>query len=234
MRPVRTLFLLLCLAGCAGERPAISRSGPLVTGGTLVVSNADGNVDAYAPERHSPQDQFLVQAFAPASDAVTIDAHRLLVRAIARRPGVRFLVRAPRGTAMDLNTTRGNISVADYDGIVNAHTADGNIKMLIPAYGNASTDKGNISVYFASDSWPGTLHFSTNNGNVEVYVNEHAKAHIRMHTGDGTVFSDFNITGTSHGTSEIIDAPINGGGPRSIDIEVKTGSIRVMQLRPQL
>jgi DUF4097 and DUF4098 domain-containing protein YvlB len=91
-----------------------------------------------------------------------------------------------------------------------------------------------MSVIFAATDWPGTLHFSSDNGNIELYVNENAKAHVRLHTDDGTVFSDFNLRGTSSGNSETIDAVINGGGPRSVDVEVKTGSIRLMQLKPQV
>ena len=234
VKPVALACLCLLFSSCAPERPALARSGILQPGATLQVANRDGDINAYAPERHGAQDRYSVEAFGPFAGAVTFAAQPLLVRASASAPGVRFLLRAPKGTALDLRTIRGNISVADYAGIVNAQTGAGDIKMLIPRYGNAATGKGNISVYFASTDWPGTLRFTAADGNVEVYVNENAKARIRMHTDDGTVFSDFNITGTSSGSSETIDAPVNGGGPRSIDVEVHRGSIRVMQLKPQI
>ncbi|MFN2449230.1 MAG: DUF4097 family beta strand repeat-containing protein [Candidatus Baltobacteraceae bacterium] len=227
---------MLCagLASCGSGAPALKRSGILQPGGSIVVRNLTGDVNAYAPARGGPADRFSVDAYAATAHDVDVSVSRLLVRAQARAPGVRFLVRAPKATALDLSTMRGNIGVQDYEGIVNAHTDDGDIKMLIPAYGSASAGRGSISAIFASDTWPGTLHFSTGAGNVEVYVNQYAKARVRMHTADGTVFSDFDLTGTSHGQSETIDASINGGGPRSIDIEVKHGSIRVMQLKPQV
>jgi DUF4097 and DUF4098 domain-containing protein YvlB len=135
---------------------------------------------------------------------------------------------------MDLSTQKGNINVADFEGVVNAHTGRGDIKMLIPLYGNASIGTGNMSVIYAATNWPGTLHFSTGTGNIELYVNENAKAHVHLHSDNGTVFSDFNLRGNSSGTSETIDSVINGGGPRSIDVEVHTGSIRLMQLKPQV
>ncbi len=167
---------------------------------------------------------------APAS--VTI--RPLLITAQAHAPGARFLVRGPSGAAIDLSTQQGNINVADVEGIVNAHTSRGDIKMLIPLYGSASIGTGNMSVIYASTDWPGTVHFSTGAGNIELYVNENAKARVHLHTDDGTVFSDFNLRGTSQGTSETIDSVINGGGPRSIDVVVHTGSIRLMQLKPQV
>jgi len=199
-----------------------------------VVYTAQGDINAYAPARNEPQDRYTIQAFSASPGGLSFDARRMTVRAIASSPGVRFLVRAPKGTSLNLEAANGNINVQDYDGVVNARTGRGDIKMLIPAYGNAFALTGNVSVIFASQNWNGTLHFGAGTGNVEIYVNETAKARVRMHTGDGTVFSDFPITGSSSGTSETIDAAINGGGPRAIDVEVRHGSIRVMQLKPQV
>jgi hypothetical protein len=229
------LLLLSCLAACAAERPTLTRSGVFQPGGTIVVRNIQGDVNAYAPAHDQPQNEYTIWAYEPANAAPsTVTVRPLLIAAQAHAPGVRFLVRGPAGAAMDISTQRGNINVADFEGIVNAHVDRGNIKMLIPLYGNASTGTGNMSVIFAATDWPGTLHFSSDNGNIELYVNENAKAHVRLHTDDGTVFSDFNLRGTSSGNSETIDAVINGGGPRSVDVEVKTGSIRLMQLKPQV
>jgi hypothetical protein len=211
------------------------RTGVFEPGGTIVVRNIQGDVNAYAPAHGQPQNQYTISAYEPAGAAHSaVRVSPLLVTATARAPGVRFLVRGPEGAAMDLATNRGNINVADFEGVVNAHTDRGDIKMLIPLYGNASIGTGNMSVIFAATNWPGTLHFTNESGNIELYVNENAKLHVRLHTGDGNVFSDFNLRGVSTGNSETIDTFINGGGPRSIDVEVKRGSIRLMQLKPQV
>ena len=210
------------------------RSGVFQPGGTIAVRNMQGDINAYAPAHGQPQNEYTVWAYAAGAAPAIVTAHPLLITAAARVPGVRFLIRGPAGAAMDLSTQRGNINVADFEGIVNAHVDRGDVKMLIPLYGNASIGTGNMSVIFAATDWPGTVHFTTESGNVELYVNENAKAHVRLHTGNGTVYSDFNLRGTSNGTSETIDTVINGGGPRSVDVEVKTGSIRLMQLKPQI
>lgn len=207
-------------------------------GGTIVVRNLQGDVNAYAPERGQPSDMYTIEAYPAngASNAALVRKHGLLITAQSVVPGVRFLVRGPKGGAMDLSTQRGSIMVADFEGIVNAHNENGDVKMLIPEYGNVSVGTGNISVIFASTDWPGTLHFTAGRGNIELYVNENAKSRVRLHTDDGNVFSDFPslARGTSQGSSETIDSTINGGGPRAIDVEVKTGSIRLMQLKPQV
>lgn len=203
-------------------------------GGTIVVHNLQGDVNAYAPARNQPPNEYTVAQYGGGPKAVDLKVGRLLVTAQSLRPGVQFLIRAPKGGTLDLNTNQGAINVADFEGVVNAHSDRGDVKMLIPQYGNVSVGTGNISVIFASTDWPGTLNFSAVNGNVELYVNQYAKAHVRLHTADGTVFSDFPLRGTSAGTSETIDSSINGGGPRSIDVEVQHGGIRLMQLKPQI
>jgi hypothetical protein len=232
------LPLVLLFAGCAGPAPSIRRTGTMPAGGTIVVRNERGDINAYAPERGQPADMYTIEAYAPGNDgnAAVIQKSGLLVTAQSKMPGVRYLVRGPKGGAMDLSTQSGSIMVADFEGVVNARNDRGDVKMLIPEYGNVSVGTGNVSVIFASTDWPGTLHFTTDRGNIELYVNENAKAHVRLHTDNGNVFSDFPslAKGTSQGESETIDSVINGGGPRSIDVEVKTGSIRVMQLKPQV
>lgn len=232
-----TLLLpLVLLAACAAPPPAIKQTGVFPPGATIVARNIQGNIDAYAPERGQPADEYTVAAYGP-TGSVTIKKANLLISATANQPGVNFLVRGPKGGSMDLSTQQGDIHVGDFEGIVNAHTDRGSIAMLIPQYGSASIGTGNMSVIFASTNWPGTLKFTVGNGNVELYVNEHAQARMHLHTDNGTIFTDFPpapLKGTSHGSNETLEGTINGGGPRSIDVEIHNGIIRVLQLKPQI
>lgn len=202
----------------------------------MTVSNIRGDINVYAPKRGQPDSEYTIDVFTDSGRAhetsITVRNRRLSVAALGE--GVRYLVRGPKGARLDLNTRQGSINVADFDGVVNARTGTGDIKMLIPQYGNASTGTGNISIVFASTTWPGTLLFSAQNGDVELYVNETAAARIHLHTNRGTIFTDFPIRGTSSGTSETIDAAINGDAKRGIDVEVRNGSIRLLQLKPQV
>ncbi len=233
MKRTALLLPLVLLAGCAAPPPAIKQTGVFPTGATIVARNIKGNIDAYAPERGQPDDEYTVAAYGPPG-SVTIKKAPLLVTAQATQPGVNFLLRGPKGGSMDISTQQGDIHVGDFEGVVNAHTDRGNIAMLIPEYGSASIGTGNMSVIFASTDWPGTLTFTIGTGNVELYVNEHARAHVHLHTRNGTLFSDFPLKGTSTGTNETIDGVVNGGGPRSIDVEVRNGIIRLLQLKPQI
>jgi len=231
---IAPLVFALALAACAAAPPAIQQAGILPEGSAIVVRNISGDIDAFAPEHGADPDRYVVAVYDAPADAVTVERRQLVVRARARRPGARFLVRGPRGSTMDLSTDSGSIMVADFEGIANVHTGKGNVRMLLPQYGNASVGTGSISANIASDDWPGTLRFTVDAGNVELYVNEHARAQVHMHTDDGTIYSDFPLRGTSRGSSETIDQPINGGAARALDIEVRKGSIRLMQLKPQI
>ena len=233
MKWTALLLPLFLLAACAAPPPNFKQTGVFPPGATIVARNISGNIEGYAPERGQPADMYTVAAYGPPG-SITLNKAPLLVTAKANIPGVNFLVRGPKGGSMDLSTGVGNIHVGDFEGIVNAHTGRGDISMLIPMYGSASIGTGNMSVIFASTDWPGTLHFTIGNGNVELYVNEHAQAHVRLHTDNGSLFTDFPLRGTSHGNNETIDGVINGGGPRSIDVWVHNGLIRLLQLKPQI
>jgi len=232
---VGVLLLLGALAACSAAPPALKRSGTLPVGATIALKVARGNISAYAPERGQPASQYTLEAYGRYARGETN------IRMVGRRLaiftagfGTDFLVRGPKGAVLDLYTAQGSINVADFDGVVSAQTRQGDIKMLLPQYGNARAGTGNVSVIFASTSWPGTLHLSAEKGDVELYVNENAAAHIHLRTLHGTIFTDFPLKGSASGTIETIDGSINGGAKRAIDVFVRDGSIRLLQLKPQV
>jgi DUF4097 and DUF4098 domain-containing protein YvlB len=153
--------------------------------------------------------------------------------------GTDLLIRGPKGTVINVKAVSGTINAADFDGVVNASTGRGDIKMLLPQYGNASAGTGNVSVIFASTNWPGTLHFTSGHGDVEIYVNQTAAARVDLIAMNGTIFTDFPLKGAAHGLSEMIDGNINASSgstrpKRAIDAFVLDGSIRLLQLKPQM
>ncbi len=201
-------------------------------GGTLVVRNIAGDINAYAPVHGAPANQYTIEAFGSGTSEVRSSGSAITVR--ARSPGIRYLIRGARDTLLDLQTDRGSIAVEDFDGVANVRTGSGDIRMLIPRYGQTAAGNGNVNVIFGSAGWPGTLRFTTAHGDVDVYVNATAAARLHLHTGRGTIYTDFPLRGRSHGQSETIDGAINGGAQRGVDVEVRNGSIRVLQLKPQI
>ncbi|PZR57351.1 MAG: hypothetical protein DLM50_06445 [Candidatus Meridianibacter frigidus] len=242
--------LLLLLTAACGDKPASIQTGKL-TGGTMVVMNSNGNVEAYPPAFGQARDQYTVTETTTQPDVqtrirwnakkkvLTVCPERRAAPQTAACPpsaDVRadYIVRVPHGVRAIIETSHGTLHVSDIDGSIEAVNQEGDIKIQVPGYAQASTGSGNISATFGDAQWPGTLAFSAVRGNVEVYVPAQARAHVRLHTGRGTIFTDFELRGTSNGNSETIAAPINGGGARSIVVHVLDGDIRLLKLTPQM
>jgi hypothetical protein len=229
------VLLLAAGAGCAPPAPALQQTGTLAPGGVVSVTNLRGNISIYAPARgQSPTAFTLTAAGADARRDVIVRRARNRITITTHGFGSDLLLRGSKGTVMDVAASRGNINAADFEGVVHAGTDRGDIKMLLPQYGTAYAGTGNISVTFAGTTWPGTLHFFAGKGDVELYVNQNAAARIRLRALHGTIFTDFPLKGTARGSSEEIDGAINGGAKRAIDVFVRDGSIRLLQLKPQM
>lgn len=230
------LLLLAAASGCApAPPPGLEQTGTLPPGGVINVTSLRGNVSIYAPARGQPSSSFTVDATGPdARRDVTVRRSGRSVTITTHGLGSDVLIRGPKGTVINVNAANGSVNAADFEGVVNANTDRGDIKMLLPQYATANARTGNVSVIFASTSWPGTLHFTSGRGDVEVYVNQTAAAHIDLIAMNGTIFTDFPLKGTAHGLSEMIDGTINGGAKRAIDVFARDGSIRLLQLKPQM
>jgi hypothetical protein len=234
---VTPLLLLVVLTACQGTAPYATTIGVLQPGSTLTVHAAGGNVNAYQPIEGQPGDRFTLAPTAlpkgtpppvphirPVGNGIVVDAPG---------PLANLLVRVPKGVNLVVDSQKGDVNVTDISGNAKISAKAGNVTVMLSGYAQASDVEGSISVTMGSTDWPGTLRFTTQHGDVEVSVNEHAAFNVRLHTDNGTLFTDFDLRGTSQGSAETIDAPVNGGGSRSIDISTSFGSIRLLRLHPQ-
>ena len=233
-------FAILCtlvLCACAGPPPYATTVGVLQPGSTLSVKVASSDVNAYAPVVGGPRNRFTVEATAldknslppaptmrPSRDGVSVFSGAVLRS---------LLIRVPDGVALVVDSANGDVRVTNISGTANVRAKHGNVQIIVPAYAQANVGIGTLSVTMGSTAWPGDLHFSTQSGDIEVWINENAKFDVRMHTDDGTLFTDFALRGTSSGTSETIEGPVNGGAARGIDIETHAGAIRLLKLHPE-
>jgi Putative adhesin len=230
--------LLLAFAACeAAPVPYASTVGVLHPGATMTVRIGDGVLNAFKPEQGDPPDRFTIVPSAlaksspppaprtrPSGNGVVVDAPDQLAN---------LLVRVPSGVNLIVQSTRGNVNVTDISGNVDVVAGAGDVKVMVAGYAQASTRTGEIEVTMGATRWPGTLHFISQAGDVTVYVPEIAKFHARLHTDDGTLFTDFDLRGTSRGNNETIDAPVNGGSAFGLDLESKRGAVRLLRLTPQ-
>ncbi|MEO9264137.1 MAG: DUF4097 family beta strand repeat-containing protein [Candidatus Baltobacteraceae bacterium] len=231
------LLLLLALAACSSPTPYATTTGELQPKSTMTLSVTDASVEVYGPAAGQSPRQFTIAATSVASGAQppAPGVRRAGNGIVVTAPDVldRLLVRAPDGVNVNVRNGRGNVSVTSITGNADVRTASGDIRIMIPGYARAATGAGHLSVTLGATQWPGVLQFANGNGDIELYIPETAKFHVRLHTDDGTLFTDFGLRGTALGNAETIDAPVNGGGTDGIDVEAKHGTIRLLRLSPQ-
>jgi hypothetical protein len=233
-----TLLLLLLPAavGCSNAEPYATTVGVLHPGATMRVRVGDATVSAYAPAQGQPPNRFTVAATAAAGTPPPAPLIRLIAGGIevdAPHKLATLLVRSPQGVNLVVDSARGDVNVTDIPGNARVTARHGNVTIMLNGYAQASVGKGNLDVMMGATDWPGTLRFTVQRGNVEVSVRQDAAFRVHLHTGDGTLFTDFDLLGSSQGNAETIDGTINGGKDRRIDVEVSKGSIRLLRLHPQ-
>ncbi|MDQ6931089.1 MAG: DUF4097 family beta strand repeat-containing protein [Candidatus Eremiobacteraeota bacterium] len=244
IKSVTITALIVALAGCSATKSNdVVYTGVLQTG-TLALTNVSGKIEAFPPMANSPKDRYAVSQTSRDRSLRTLlrfnQGQKLLsicpqtCPPPADAPGADYLVRIPNDVHAQLTTANGDIDVSDVSGPVDAAATNGNIKIQIPSFANASTVNGNIAVTFGDANWPGALHFSTQHGDVELYVPAIANARVDLHTDVGTVYDNFDLRGTSQGTAETITGKIGSGGDRSIVVRVRTGNVRLLKLVPQM
>jgi hypothetical protein len=233
------LFALAALVACSSENlsPYSSTIGTLKPGSTMTVTIANGVLNAFKPAESDPANRFTVAATAlkpspqPASPVIRPVGNGITVH--AADPLANLLVRVPDRVNLVVNSTEGNVNVTDVTGNVNVHAGTGDVKIMIAGYAQASARRGDVNVTMGATTWPGTLHIFSDDGDVTVYVPQTASFHVRMHTDDGVLFTDWDLRGTSHGNNETIDANVNNGTSFGLDLESKKGAVRLLRLTPQ-
>jgi hypothetical protein len=231
------LLPLLLLVGCSNAAPFATTVGVLRPGATLTVRVANATVNAYQPAAGEPRNRFTIAATAakgaqPAAPHLRGERGGTVVE--ASEPIASLLVRVPEGVQLVVDSQQGDVNVTDISGTAQIVARHGSVRVFVrDSYAQVETGEGNISVAMGAVQWPGTLHFSARHGDVEISIEETAKFRVHLVTENGTLFTDFNLRGTSNGNAETIDGDVNGGGDSAIDVRVERGSIRLLRLHAQ-
>ena len=231
------LLLLPLLTACSNQAPYATTVGILAPGTTLTVRVTNAPFSAFQPAAGQPRNRFTVEATAPSRATPPPPRVRGLpgggVLVQAEDPLANLLVRVPDGVTLVVESRSGDVHVTGIAGNATIVAQNGNVQALLPGYADAAVGRGNLSVTMGSTGWPGTLHFSTQHGNVELWINENAAFDVHLHTDRGTLFTDFDLRGTSEGSAETIDGRVNGGGSHGVDVRTTDGTIRLLRLHPQ-
>lgn len=243
MTRIASLLLLCALIECATDKNAVTQTGELDSG-TIRATIASGKIEAYPTAAGDPKNRYVISITA-SNARVGASIHRdaasrtvtvcpALCPPPSTGPPVDLLVRVPHNVHSALRAGTGDIHVSDVSGPVDASAINGDVKIQIPSYANASTQTGNVSVLFGDVNWPGNLRFSSGRGDVEVYVPATANARVDLRTDRGTIFTDFDLHGHARGQTESIVGKIGLGGAHSITVRVGVGNVRLLRLVPQM
>ena len=231
------LLLLLSSAACSNQTPYATTVGVLAPGSTMTVRVGHATLSAFHPAAGEPRNRFTVAATAigkaspPPAPRMRLGSHGVTVA--AEDPLADLLVRVPDGVSLVVDSRQGNVNVTDITGNAHIVAGNGDVQVMLPGYAEVKAGRGNVNVRMGATDWPGTLHLSTQRGDIEVWIRDKASFNVHLHTGNGMIFTDFNLRGTSHGSSETIDGKVNGGGQQGLDIESAAGAVRLLQLHPQ-
>jgi Putative adhesin len=204
---------------------------------TMVVRVDAGAVNAYQPAADQRRDLFTIAATAlpkgtpPPPPRLRAAPLGVVVRAKGNLESL--LVRVPEGVNLVVESRRGDVNVTDITGDARIVANHGNVDVKVPGYAQAAVGAGNLSVMMGATQWPGTLDFSTQRGDVELWISARAAFGVHLHTDDGVLFTDFGLRGVSSGRAETIDGSVNGGSAQRIDVETSAGAIRLLRLQPQ-
>jgi hypothetical protein len=110
---------------------------------------------------------------------------------------VSYEVFVPRRADLSLETHNGGIAIADVNGRIDFSALNGGV--VLKRVGGAvrgSTTNGGLVIELSGDRWDGeSMDVSTTNGGVIMSVPENYSAHVETGTVNGSVNTDFPVTG---------------------------------------
>ena len=141
------------------------------------------------------------------------------------RSSVDYVVRVPEGVKVDISTISGAIGVADVTSAVTAETVSGKVQVATrngPV--KASSVNGSVTIAIDSLGDPGDIEISTVNGSVTAQLPRSLQAQLDMETVNGSVSTDYQVTGNDTSSHKEISGVIGAGG-RRVALETVNGSV---------
>ena len=139
---------------------------------------------------------------------------------------VRYQLRVPPTTAVEVSTTNGRIRVHGVQGGVTASTINGGVSGADLGGGvKASTVNGEIDLELKTLATSG-VSAETVNGHIEVRLPDAAGADLRARCVNGSISTGELSVDASQKSRRVLEGRINGGGPR-IDVSTTNGGISI-------
>ena len=160
-------------------------------------------------------------------DRVTLETERMSGIMLGAGFEVRYHVRAPKNTLVNVTNTNGQVSVAGIGGKVVAHTTNGGVKGTALTGGvDARSTNGGVSIEMASVG-PDRISLETTNGGVTLMLPENAKATVSAScTNGGISVGSLDNFEVSEKSRRHLEGRLNGGGTE-VELQTTNGGIRL-------
>lgn len=245
--------LLTAVAGCdivtsdlpARESVEWRRTYDLQPDGRVEVINVNGRIDV-TPSTGNTVEIVALKTARGASpeaaretleriqivEAATADALRIETRLprgggfLTRGGEVRYTVKVPRASHLQVRTTNGGIEVSGVEGRVDAETTNGAIRARgVGGPIEASTTNGGVEVALTRVA-DGGVKLDCTNGGIRLELPSSARATISARVTNGGIDAGGLPLDVTESSRQRLQARLNGGGP-SIEIEGTNGGIKI-------
>ncbi|MGE0460961.1 MAG: DUF4097 family beta strand repeat-containing protein [Vicinamibacterales bacterium] len=224
-----------------------TRSYPLAQGGRLELINVNGRIDAEPASGSTVELVGQRTARAGSDDAARELLGKVEMREEVGERGVRVEVRAPRtfgvsnvevrwtvkvpkGTIVDLRTINGRVALSGLDGEVHARTVNGGVegKRLAVAALDASTVNGGVDIELTAPlAGEGSVALEAVNGGVSLALPGDSRASVTARVTNGGIrTTDLDLQLTGEQSRRRLEGTLNGGGTR-VSLQTTNGGVRL-------
>jgi hypothetical protein len=222
-----------------------SRTYELEPGGRFELQNVNGRIDVQPSEGRAVEVVAEKTARAASTDmakealgrvrieesvtpqSVRIETQTDRTEGFFNRSGnvsVRYTVRVPAGTRVDIRTTNGGIELGGVRGPARLSATNGGIRARdVAGELEARTTNGGLEIDIATID-EGGVRLGCTNGGIDVRLPADARASIDASITNGGISTGNLRLDTIESTRRRLDATLNGGGPR-IEIRGTNGGI---------
>ena len=142
-------------------------------------------------------------------------------------------MRVPDGVDFVVKSRHGDVHVTTFVATRSVDRCTGNVQAMLPGYAQVRRRRRQRIGHDGRVGLAGNAAlFDAARQHRTVDYLRPRRSSVRLHTDDGTLFTDFPLRGTSREPSETIDGSVNGGDRAAIDVETRR-PIRLLRLQPQ-
>ena len=140
---------------------------------------------------------------------------------------VEFQVKVPAGVKLRARTVNGAVEATGLTADADAETVNGSVKLETTGVARAETVNGSVNVAMGRADWSDDLAFKTVNGSIRVTLPSNAGASVDAEVVNGSIQSDFPVSG-GRAAKRRLTGTIGAGG-RNLSLETVNGSIHIAQ-----